>query len=82
MDSDGPSGEGGIRDREQAYRQLEEAARFLLRTEPHSPAPYLVMRAVSWGHMSLGELLAELLPDESNVRHLHLLLGLDQKRSR
>ena len=46
-----------IRNRAEAYRMLTEAADYLLIHEPHSPTPYLVKRAVAWGHMSLTELL-------------------------
>ena len=38
-----------IRSRAEAYRVLQAAADFLQRTEPHSPTPYLVRRAVAWG---------------------------------
>lgn len=47
--------------REQAYASLSAIADYLMRTEPHSPAPWLVKRAVSWGGMTLAELLDELL---------------------
>ena len=35
--------------REDAYRQLRGIADYLARTEPHSPVPYLIYRAVEWG---------------------------------
>src|SRR5262249_55612198 len=37
--------EHALRTREQAYRELSKIAEFLLRTEPHSPTPYLIQRA-------------------------------------
>lgn len=49
-----------ITTRAEAYRALDQAAELLLRIEPHSPVPYLVKRAVRWGHLSLSELYAEL----------------------
>jgi len=73
---DGLSGGGPIRSRAEAYRRLAEAADYLLRTEPHSPAPYLVKRAVSWGSMSLSELLYELLQSSSDLNTIYSLLGI------
>lgn len=66
---------GAIRSREDAYRVLDEAADYLLRTEPHSPTPYLVKRAVGWGKMPLAELLQELLDNESDLKQIYRLLG-------
>ncbi len=66
---------GAPRSREEAFRRLDEVADFLLRTEPHSPVPYLVKRAVAWGGMPLAELLQELLDSESDLKQLYRLLG-------
>lgn len=65
----------GLRSREEAFRRLDEVADYLLRTEPHSPVPYLVKRAVAWGSMPLAELLQELLDSESDLKQLYRLLG-------
>lgn len=70
------SARSAVRSRADAYRRLAEAAEFLLRTEPHSPVPYLVKRAVAWGSLSLSELLHELLRDGSDLRTLYKLLGI------
>lgn len=67
---------GRIRSRSEAYRVLSEAADYLMATEPHSPVPYLVKRAVSWGNMSLSELLEEIVNDQSDLHAIHSLLGL------
>lgn len=69
-----PDPGGPIRSREHAYRTLVEVARYLERTEPHSPVPRLVMRAVAWGQMSLPELYAELFRDDPAA--MFRLLGL------
>lgn len=71
-----PHAAGPIRSREDAYQRLREAAEYLLRTEPHSPTPYLVRRAVSWGSMPLAELLREIIKDESDLAQLYRLLGM------
>jgi type VI secretion system protein ImpA len=68
-----------IRSRAEAYRRLAEAADYLLRTEPHSPAPYLVRRAVAWGGMSLSELLEELVQSDGDLKTIYTLLGMRER---
>ncbi|WP_437277914.1 type VI secretion system protein TssA [Sorangium sp. So ce375] len=65
-----------INSRVEAYRQLNEAADYLLRTEPHSPVPYLVKRAISWGNMSLAELLGEFVSSADDLVAIYRLLGM------
>ena len=65
-----------VTSREQAYFLLNVAADFLLATEPHSPTPYVLKRAVAWGHMSLAELYQEILSDEKDLAGLRQLLGV------
>ncbi len=67
---------GRLRTRAEAYRRLTEAADFLMRTEPHSPAPYLVKRAVTWGNLTLAELLQELLSQNTDLGAIYKLLGI------
>ncbi len=67
---------GTIASRADAYRALNEASEYLLRTEPHSPVPYLVKRAISWGNMSLVELLEELLSKNADINTVYALLGM------
>ncbi len=71
---------GPIRSRTEAYRRLSEAADYLLRTEPHSPTPYLVKRAVEWGSMSLPELLEQIVRNEGEMNEIDRLLRLTGKR--
>ncbi len=71
---------GRIRNRADAYRMLAEAAEYLLRTEPHSPVPYLVKRAVTWGNLTLAELLRELLAEHGDLKTLNKLLGIKEAR--
>jgi len=71
-----PSSSGVIASRAEAYLKLREAADFLMRTEPHSPLPYLVRRAISWGNLSLGELLEELLHKNADLATVYTLLGI------
>jgi type VI secretion system protein ImpA len=80
MDSDvpntAPATTGPIRSREDAYQRLAEVAEYLQRTEPHSPTPYLIQRAVQWGKMSLADLVQESLRDEGDLLRLYSMLGM------
>lgn len=65
-----PAANGRISSRDEAYRMLEAVAGYLERTEPHSPVPLLVRRAISWGAMPLPQLLAELMQDPALTTRL------------
>jgi type VI secretion system protein ImpA len=41
--------------------------------------PYLVRRAISWGNLSLAELLDELLQKNGDVATLYALLGMKKE---
>lgn len=68
-----------IRSRAEAYWRLSEAAEYLLRTEPHSPTPYLVQRAVEWGSMSLFDLFQQIIRNEGEMQEINRLLRLTNK---
>lgn len=70
---------GPIRSREEAYRRLAEIAEYLSKVEPHSPTPYLIRRAVSWGNMTLAELLDELTMGERDIGVVYQLLGIHDR---
>jgi type VI secretion system ImpA family protein len=76
MEGAGAGGVPAIRNRADAYRVLSMVAEYLMRIEPHSPAPYLIKRAISWGSMPLGTLLQELLDGNSDLASLYKLLGI------
>lgn len=67
---------GPLQSREDAFRKLQEIAVFLRRTEPQSPVPYLIERAVAWGRLPFDRLLAELIKDEASRGHVVELLGI------
>ena len=71
-----PQPGGNIRSRAEAYRRLAEAADYLSRTEPHSPTPYLVRRAIAWGGMRLEDLLAELVRNGGELTEIYRLLQI------
>ncbi len=62
--------------REEAYRQLLSIADYLAKTEPHSPVPYVVKKAVEWGNKPLNELLSELISSDAEARRVWALLGV------
>ncbi|MGY2222461.1 type VI secretion system protein TssA [Pseudomonas gingeri] len=64
------------RNREEAYRQLLLIADYLAKTEPHSPVPYVVKKAVEWGNKPLNELLSELISSDAEARRVWTLLGV------
>lgn len=71
---------GAIASREDAYRMLEAVAAFLEKAEPHSPTPYLVKRAVTWGRMSLADLMQEVVREEGDIARYFSLLGIKESR--
>ena len=71
-----PPSDSHIRTRDEAYRALSQAADYLLRTEPHSPTPYLVKRAVAWGRLPLEGLLTEIVRNDTEREELFRLLRI------
>lgn len=67
---------GGIAGREQALRTLDQLAAFFQATEPHSFLAYTLSDAARRGRMSLPELLAEVLQDESARTGMLTALGI------
>src|SRR5206468_5842988 len=70
------SSTGPIRSREAALDRLREVADFFRRTEPHSPVPYLIQRAINWSRMSFEQLLVELVKDENSRLDINSTLGI------
>ena len=69
-------GDGGIRDRAEAYALLEQVAAFLQRAEPHSPVPYLLRRAAEWGQLGAADLYQELFLRRDGQIHIFEVMGL------
>ncbi len=67
---------GPIRSRDDALGKLREVADFFRRTEPHSPVPYLIQRAINWSRMSFEQLLVELVKDENSRLDINSTLGI------
>lgn len=60
-------GSGPIANRDDAYRRLAEVADYLMRVEPHSPAPYVLRRVLAWGRMPLHEVLLEMASGRNDL---------------
>lgn len=69
-------GAGGLANREQALRTLEQLAEFFQKTEPHSFLAYTLTDAARRGRMSLPDLLAEVLQDETARTSMLTALGI------
>jgi len=65
-----------IRTRQDAIRHLNAAAEYFLKTEPHSPVPYLVQRAIKWGQMPLADWLQDVIKNDGVLDQLRETLGL------
>ncbi|CAG9208523.1 Type VI secretion system protein EvpK [Burkholderia gladioli] len=72
-----PSALGLPRDRADAYARLAEIAAFLMRIEPHSPAPYLVRTATEWGRLSTPELYHEVFLRLGGQLNIFEMLGIE-----
>lgn len=57
---------GGLASRADAVRILQQVAEFLRKTEPSSPAPMFVDRAVKLLQMDFTEIVKELMPDSKD----------------
>lgn len=66
--------------REEAFTLLQGVAQFFKQTEPHSPVPYLVERAIKWGNMPLESWLNDVIKDSSVVDGIRDVLGTLQPR--
>ncbi len=65
-----------ISSRSDALQTLIQVAGFFRETEPHSPIPYLLDRAVRWGHLPFPELLKEMIADESARKNAYEMSGI------
>lgn len=78
----GAEGGGGVAgkvgSRDQAYRQLAQAAALLRQLEPHSPIPYLIQRAVELGSMPFPQLIRALIREQNVLTELNRELGIKE----
>lgn len=87
-DGNGGSGDGGgtrpegIRHRADAFAQLREAAEFLMRDDPHSPVPYMVYTACTWGDKGAPDLYEELFLNKGGQLNIFEMMGLSTNDSK
>ena len=67
---------GPIGSRPQALARLREVAEFFRQTEPHSPLPHLIDRAVRWAGMSFEELLVDVMKNNDVLTPVWNTLGI------
>jgi type VI secretion system ImpA family protein len=79
----GTGGGGGTRrpagSREEAYRQLAQAAAVLQQLEPHSPIPYLVQRACALGALPFPQMIKALIREPNVLSELARELGIKEE---
>lgn len=81
-DAPPPAASGGpIASREDAYRRLAEIADYLMRTEPHSPTPYVLRRLYAWGRMPLHQLLLDMAQGRNDLATIIDLISLNENES-
>jgi type VI secretion system protein ImpA len=80
METVSPSGNSAAKagSRDQAYRQLAQAAALLRQLEPHSPIPYLIQRAVELGSMPFPQLIRALIREQNVLNELNRELGIKE----
>lgn len=67
---------GPIGNREDALKRLEEVAEYFRKNEPHTPLAPGIERLISWGRMTVSELMMELLPEDSSRGFFSQLTGV------
>lgn len=68
-----------IYSREKAISQMLSIAHFFRQTEPSSPVPFLIERAVRWTNMTLSEWLEEMLSDNNSLKEINNVLKGQQQ---
>lgn len=61
--------------RDEAFTMLASVAQFFKNTEPQSPVPYLIERAIKWGNMPLEGWLNDVIKDSNVVDSIRDVLG-------
>ena len=69
-----------VETRQEAFQTLSRVSEYFRRAEPHSPISYALEQVVRWGHMSLPELLSELVADKSAREEIFRRAGIAQDK--
>ena len=70
----------GVETRQEAFETLSRVSEYFRRAEPHSPISYALEQVVRWGHMSLPELLSELVADRAAREEIFRRAGITQDK--
>lgn len=76
-----PARAGGVQrmlNRDDVYRQLNDAAKLLEKLEPHSPIPYLIQKAIKLGAMPFPLLIKALIRDDNIIKELNREFGIKE----
>ena len=68
-----------LQNRQDAFNLIKEVSSFLRKTEPHSPVPFLLDKALKWGAMPFEKLLSELIRDENHHKEICEYIGLNRQ---
>ncbi|MFP3847578.1 type VI secretion system protein TssA [Pseudomonas sp. W5-01] len=66
--------------RDEAFTMLAGVAQFFKQTEPQSPVPYLIERAIKWGNMPLEGWLSDVIKDSNVVDSVRDVLGTKEPK--
>ena len=66
-----------VQNRNEAYSALRSIADYLVVDDPHSPAPYLIYKAIEWGRMNTGQLYNELFIEHQGQLNIFEMLGIE-----
>ncbi|ANY86642.1 MULTISPECIES: type VI secretion system protein TssA [Pseudomonas] len=66
--------------RDEAFTMLAGVAQFFKQSEPQSPVPYLIERAIKWGNMPLEGWLNDVIKDSNVVDNIRDVLGTREPR--
>jgi type VI secretion system protein ImpA len=69
-----------VETRQEAFQTLSRVSEYFRRAEPHSPISYALEQVVRWGHMSLPELLSEIVADKSARDEIFRRAGIPQDK--
>jgi type VI secretion system protein ImpA len=61
--------------RDEAFTMLAGIAEYFKQSEPQSPVPYLIERAIKWGNMPLEGWLSDVIKDNNVVDNIRDVLG-------
>ncbi|MGE7989498.1 type VI secretion system protein TssA [Pseudomonas sp. NPDC089554] len=67
--------------RDEAFTLLAGIAQFFKQSEPQSPVPYLIERAIKWGNMPLEGWLNDVIKDSNVVDNIRDVLGTREPKA-